>query len=167
VKLVAPSPMRSIVKENRGALSVEMTPDPQTRTKAVLLFWLSAIGFAMSFAAVPKSQWPALLTYTAGLLASAVICGAAYLRARRGKDTLQVDGKALIISNFALLGSRPRVYDCSKIRRLRSSPIAWTLPRGTVAFDYGADTIRAGAGISEAEAQMLVDTIKARFPELA
>lgn len=32
--------------------------------------------------------------------------------------------------------------------------------------DYGAKTIRFGSGIDEAEARMILDSIRTRFPEL-
>jgi hypothetical protein len=36
----------------------------------------------------------------------------------------------------------------------------------TIAFDYGAKTYRFGAGVDEAEAQAIVDTLRERWPSL-
>jgi hypothetical protein len=65
-------------------------------------------------------------------------------------------------------------YDLLNVRNLRVVPFdeslwsrrdPWT-PTGPLAFDYGARTVRFGAGIDEAEARMIVDSIRTRFPEL-
>jgi hypothetical protein len=37
---------------------------------------------------------------------------------------------------------------------------------GSIAFDYGARTIRFAAGLDEAEARALVERINERFPEV-
>ena len=37
---------------------------------------------------------------------------------------------------------------------------------GTIAFDYGARTVRLGSGIDEAEAHMIIESLRMRFPEL-
>ena len=38
---------------------------------------------------------------------------------------------------------------------------------GPLAFDYGAKTIRFGSGVDEAEARVILASIRTRFPELA
>jgi hypothetical protein len=75
-----------------------------------------------------------------------------------------------------VLGFGPtRVYDLPKIRNLRISPLpvgvrgrgaAITLSGlagGVIAFDYEAKTVRLGAWIDFAEAQIIVDRMKQRF----
>jgi hypothetical protein len=59
------------------------------------------------------------------------------------------------------------------IRRLRTSPTPPSAFRdpsgffgGSLAFDHGAGTVRLGNGIDEAEAHLIVESIRTRFPEL-
>jgi hypothetical protein len=66
---------------------------------------------------------------------------------------------------------RRRGYDLGNVRRLRASATVRASNdfsnSGALAFDYGAQTIRIGTGIDEAEASMLIDVIARRFPQLA
>ena len=66
-----------------------------------------------------------------------------------------------------------RAYAMSQVRDLRAVPTPayafgrrsrdpFGLTSGTIAFDYGAKTIGVGAGIDEAEAKQLVETIRNR-----
>jgi hypothetical protein len=57
-----------------------------------------------------------------------------------------------------------------KNSRLRKSRMFWEFTdafteAGTIAFDYGARTIRFGSGLGTPEAQHIVFTITARFPQ--
>lgn len=77
------------------------------------------------------------------------------------------------------LGPR-KSYDLGEIRRLRvagdqglfggrqrSLPAPGIGAAGSIAFDYGAKTVRFAAGVEEAEAAMIVDELRSRysFPE--
>ena len=67
-------------------------------------------------------------------------------------------------------------YDLQHVRNLRVVPFdasIWSgrdsfggMRGGPLAFDYGAKTVRFGTGIDEAEARMILDSIRTRFPEL-
>lgn len=102
---------------------------------------------------------------------------------------LMLTGKELVFLNrmqacLALqqrvwgIGGRTREYALGQIRRLRASTegisaYGFTAQRPTmmgvrtVAFDYGARTYRFGAGLDEAEAQLIVDALRERWPSLA
>jgi hypothetical protein len=41
----------------------------------------------------------------------------------------------------------------------------WGMSGGLIAFDYGAQTFRFGAGVDEAEAKHILEKITARFPQ--
>jgi hypothetical protein len=66
-----------------------------------------------------------------------------------------------------------RSYDLAHVKDLRVTPVVYgsgyrggrnpfNLTGGPITFDYGAKTIRLGAGVEEAEAKTLVETIKDR-----
>lgn len=101
---------------------------------------------------------------------------------------LMLTGKELIFLNrvqscLALqqrvwgFGGRTREYALGEIRRLRVSTEGfgaygfnaqrtWMMGTRTIAFDYGANTYRFGAGVDEAEAQAIVDTLREQRPSL-
>jgi hypothetical protein len=65
-----------------------------------------------------------------------------------------------------------RAYDAHQVRDLRVTPVPeprwgrsqnpFSITDGPIAFDYGAKTIRVGAGVDEAEAKSLVETLRER-----
>ena len=66
-------------------------------------------------------------------------------------------------------------YDLVQMRDLRTTPVGfnpldlssslqlWGIGGGVIAFDYGARTIRFGAGLEEGEAKEIVTAIKQRY----
>lgn len=69
---------------------------------------------------------------------------------------------------------RVREYDVQHVRELRVSPMPynpfdfrsalqfWGVGGGLMAFDYGAATIRFGAGLEEGEAKSIIAKVKSR-----
>jgi hypothetical protein len=95
-----------------------------------------------------------------------------------GKEMVWLGSDALAIKRDVVGFGRLREYELTHIVNLRTSvavwnQVNWTTPMqfggGVIAFDYGADTVRFGASIDEAEAFQLVRELKAmhRFPEQA
>lgn len=92
----------------------------------------------------------------------------------RGKEIVQVDATAITLTRRVLGLERPRRYLASHVRDLRAVPRggmagdpsmwqAFGIDPCTLAFDYGARTVRFGVGLDEAEARQIVAAVGARF----
>lgn len=86
-----------------------------------------------------------------------------------GREIITIDGEGLTIRR-AVFGIGPaRRYVAGYVDRLRvadesgASSGPWG---GALAFDYGGDTIRFGAGLNPGEAREVLARIAARFPAL-
>lgn len=86
-----------------------------------------------------------------------------------GREIITIDGEGLTIRR-AVFGIGPaRRYVAGYVDRLRladesgASSGPWG---GGLAFDYGGDTIRFGAGLNPGEAREVLARIAARFPAL-
>jgi hypothetical protein len=89
-----------------------------------------------------------------------------------GREILRVE--AGVLSHRRAIGpvGLTRTYDLAHVKDLRVAPVPLTwqgrqsnpfdISGGPIAFDYGAKTLHVGAGVDEAEAKGLVDTIKRR-----
>ena len=92
-----------------------------------------------------------------------------------GYEEARADATALEIRQGIGRWFRTRRYAADEVRDLRVSPPTasdsapgrvlryWGIGAGAIAFDYGADTIRFGQGISEAEAKELVRRLDERL----
>ncbi|HEY3898815.1 MAG TPA: hypothetical protein VGM54_09395 [Chthoniobacter sp.] len=96
----------------------------------------------------------------------------------KGREIVTISPSALSIGR-QIFGYGPvKHYDLSEIRDLRLAPFVynpfdfragmafWGFGGGLIAFDYGYKTFRFGAGIDEAEARIILQTITARNPRL-
>jgi hypothetical protein len=94
-----------------------------------------------------------------------------------GKEILFVERGALVRAWRMPGFGREKRYDVAKVKNLSacSAPFPYSMMRvssppffpmtfGSVKWNYGASTIFAGAGLSEAEGEMIVDRLKARLP---
>jgi len=99
----------------------------------------------------------------------------------RGREIIRLRYHALVIRRDLLGLGREKEFDLSHVTNLRVALPTWTpfdwnaamqpwgQGTGRIAFDYGADTIRIGSGIDEAEARQIVGELKSRhaFAETA
>jgi hypothetical protein len=97
----------------------------------------------------------------------------------RGFEVVTVSGAALSIRQSLPLFGRVKEYDLTQIRDLRVASYTynpfdfknrmafWGIGGGNLAFDYGYKTFRFGAGVDEAEARIILQTILQRAPQLA
>lgn len=89
-----------------------------------------------------------------------------------GKEVLAVGGGVLTHRRQIGPIGITRAYDAQQVRDLRVTPVpepGWgrsnnpmSFTDGPITFDYGATTIRIGAGVDEAEAKSLVETLRGR-----
>lgn len=196
MSLVQPAGPRSFVTEASEGVLITIPCRRNWAAVVFLMLWLTGwsvgevfgltmlltnvLGMALTKTAVPgpgpwfMGLW--LLGWTAGGLWAMYSVG------------LMLTGKELIFLNRAQsclalqqrvwgFGGRTREYALGEIRRLRVSPEGlgaygfnaqrtWMTGSRTIAFDYGAKTFRFGAGVDEAEAQAIVDTLQERWPAL-
>jgi hypothetical protein len=93
-----------------------------------------------------------------------------------GHEIVEVGPGSISITRKTLGFERPKTYDAAYIKALRVFPYQpqtgwpggynrqmWTRNTGTLAFDYGAKTIRFG-DMDEAEAKMALADILQRYP---
>jgi hypothetical protein len=89
-----------------------------------------------------------------------------------GRQVITTTDRTLVVRAEILGLGRDRAYELASVKDLRCAPVApatgrWRVQRGqqgTIAFDYGARTIRLGEDVHEAEAKMLVARLQARNP---
>jgi len=95
-----------------------------------------------------------------------------------GRDILEISAKSIQITRRILSFGKPKEYIVQQVKDLRVVPvaenvvwsirhtrIAWGIPPGTLAFDYGAKTVNFGSGCEEAEAKMILKEIWQAYPQ--
>ncbi|MCG6964156.1 MAG: hypothetical protein LJE95_12905 [Acidobacteria bacterium] len=107
-----------------------------------------------------------LIGWTVGGLAA----GAALLWMLVGEERVLLRPDSLVIHKNILGIGRRRKYDLASIRRLRvtgpdsSRSSSGAGGSGWIAFDHGSRTIRFGQSVDAAEAFMLLEALKQRYP---
>ena len=96
-----------------------------------------------------------------------------------GEEIIEISFNSIGIQKAILSLGRLKEYSAAHIKDLRVSHSAmafdlhgwssaasfWGMAGGFIAFDYGAKTIRFGAGVDEAEAKQILEKVVARFPQ--
>ncbi|HSH01407.1 MAG TPA: hypothetical protein VLL52_02740 [Anaerolineae bacterium] len=97
-----------------------------------------------------------------------------------GQEIITINDQTLTLRRALFRFGKPKEYTTDHIRDLRASAETlspnnvmnparglafWGITGGNIAFDYGAQTYRFGAGIDEAEAKQIVTTILDRYPQ--
>jgi hypothetical protein len=113
-----------------------------------------------------------LLAWTVGGVAAL----AAWLWVAFGREIVTVTDRAVTVRRDVLGRGRGREHDMAHVRGLRVSAAPfnpwdpggalrmWGMGgAGTIAFDYGARTVRFGGGLDEAEARQIVARVMGQF----
>lgn len=94
-----------------------------------------------------------------------------------GKEAITFKQGQVTIAKKGSLFSRPKTYDLREVKKIRAkeeesifgSPFggktnmsAMNSQGGTLRFDYGLQTVKFGIGLSEAEANFILDTLKSK-----
>jgi hypothetical protein len=94
-----------------------------------------------------------------------------------GKELITVEPGVLTIDKKHLLFYKAKTYDLTEARnfRVQEDPIASIMPSGmtpfrmlrmtnsgTIKFDYGMQTIKFGEGVDEAEANFILEKLRAK-----
>ena len=179
--LIAPARMRSTMAEENGLVRVRIPARRNWFVVAFLAVWLCGwlIGeiVALRSALWPRGDvhgppavvpWFWIAAWTAG----GAFAVYNWVWSAFGREVAELDGRVLIVRREPIGLPFRREYDLLHVRNLRVVPFdasIWSrdsMRGGPLAFDYGAKTIRFGSGIDEAEARMILDSVRTRFPEL-
>jgi hypothetical protein len=183
--VVQPGKTRSSVVDTPEGLVLSI---PARRHPFALLFlplWLVgwAFGWRMAFGQLTSSRGEGppdlfLLVWLIGWTAGGVFAIWALAWSLAGREVVTLRPHELILARRILGLGRARRYDLSHVADLRASPESyspsdfrssmrfWGVGGGPIAFDYGASTVRFGAGLDEAEARQLVQRLIGRQPSL-
>jgi len=146
-----------------------------------LAFWLVgwAFGEISAIGALLDSENKAPTLFLSAWLGAWTIGGAfailAWLWNIKGKEVVRVDGIELKHIRDFVLFKRSKEYELAHIKELRANTSNtsmfninagmefWGFTGGSIAFDYGHSTHKFGAGLDEAEAKHIAETIKNRY----
>lgn len=167
----------------RGDGSRLMLPFPRSRQRLASLallipFLFVAFGLRLAHYLM---EHPSSVSGWLGALALVLAVTVVLLRIAwhlTGKEVVELTATDLILRRQSLGEGRARAYDLTHVRSLRASPVElsrWSggdrdslgFDGGTVAFDYGAGTVRFGAGVDPSEAEQVVEHLLSLRPELA
>lgn len=184
--VVSPARLRSTMAEETGIVRVTIPARRNWLLVGVLCAWLCgwSMGEMMAVRAVfgaPSGPRPPPTAFLALWLVGWTAGGAwamySLIWLVLGREIVELDGRSLALRREPM-GIPPRKqYDVLHVRNLRVVPFdgsVWAksdpfvgMRSGPLAFDYGAKTIRFGSGVDEAEARVILASIRTRFPELA
>ncbi|SKB00362.1 hypothetical protein SAMN02745166_03128 [Prosthecobacter debontii] len=182
---VKPSGPRHTVTEQADSLVFRIPPKRNIFMLGFLTLWLGGwvVGELMApigfFTAVQKNPGAAvfMLVWFCFWTVGGAFAIYTWLWLVKGCEVVTISATALSIKNEIFRYGRTKHYDVSEIRDLRISPLVynpydfrsglafWGIGGGAIAFDYGFKTYRFGAGVDEAEARLILQTITSRLPQ--
>jgi hypothetical protein len=181
VGTVKPGTPKALIRETSGGLEVSI---PAPRNPVLLFFlpvWLVgwAFGWVSAFADLTAGKGVApslfLLPWLVFWTLGGVFAVVAFAWSAAGREVVTLGPSSLILSRRVLGLGRSREYDLTHVAQLRATPQgydrsgmrAWGFGGGTIAFDYGASTVRFGSALEEGEAGMVVRQLAQRRPSLS
>ena len=179
---VEPAKSRAAIDETGSGLQITIPPKRNWFGIVFLVFWLIGwtVGGGFALFAVSQEKTPTF----ARLFLAVWLCGWALgeysatstlLWNLGGKEIITADGFSLALKRDIFGHGATRQFTLHEVKRLRVSSSGENLQgstfalkrnrttTGVIAFDYGADTIRFGEGIEEAEAHELISALKHRY----
>jgi hypothetical protein len=183
---VRPPGPRHTATEDRDGLVVRIPSKRNIFILAFLTFWLCGwlggeIMVPFTFFTGAKKE-PAALAFMVFWLCGWTVGGGfalyIWLWHIKGCELITISPIALSIKREVFGFGRSRHFEASEIRHLRVAPFTynpydfrsslafWGIGGGALAFDYGFKTFRFGAGVDEAEARVILQTITKRLPHL-
>jgi len=179
---VAPPAPRSTIVETSEGLQISI---PARRHVFLMLFlpvWLVGWTFGEVLAAralIPlwRTENSGVMFLGAWLVAWTLGGGLALVSLLwmfAGREVIGLRPNLLQTRNDLWGFGRSKEYDLGHVRNLRVASQSWNpydwrggwldprIQSGSIAFDYGSQTIRIGSGIDEAEARAIVNQLKSR-----
>jgi hypothetical protein len=180
---VTPPGRRSTARRTPEGFEVSIPAKRHILQLGFLTVWLTGWGAGGLFATwqvLFNTKSPADLILLVWLLFWAVFGSFAvytWLWMVTGREVLALRPNALVVKRVVLAGlGRSKEYDLRHTKNLRLGAQTWNafawdrgmqfwgIGGGPIAFDYGSQTIRVGAGLDEAEAREVVRELKAEYP---
>jgi hypothetical protein len=177
---LAPPQPRSTILDEGGGLKIIMRPNRQWFVIMFVLAWMVGwwFGFTQALSQLQGKElnreslflmaWLAMWTLGGGWVIAYV------LWTLFGRHVVTIDFSVLLHRREVFGAGITRAFHVHEMRNLRPSAVPASGSRRhaeekiSVAFDYGAKTIHLGTNcFDEAEAVILVERIRQRFPGLA
>ena len=172
---------RATINETASGLEIRV---PARKNWFLILFlgfwmigWACGEVFAVFQLASGKTPFGAnvfLLAWLGGWTVGGAFAAYVWAWMAVGFEQILLRPDALVVKRNVLGFGNDREYDLAYVSNLRAAPTTfnpfafssslqfWGIGGGTVAFDYGSKTFRFGAALDEAEAQELVQRLRAR-----
>jgi hypothetical protein len=178
----APDDRRSAVRQQADGIEIVIPARRSVFLMAFLAVWMAGSLFGEVFGAswlLADHEDPSILFLGAWLVMWTMSGGAALLAClwmARGREIVSLRPDSLEIRRDVLGWGTTREYDLAYARNLRVSrrpfdpkrPLeAWGIGGGSIAFDYGARTLRFGSSLEEAEARQVVSELVSSNAALA
>ncbi len=178
--LVEPTQGRAVIVDEGSRVRIVIPSKFNLFVLLFLLFWLGGwtMGESSVFKQVFLGKGPAfgqafILFWLCGWTLGGAFVFLAILRMCFGKEVIEADTSLFSYSKTIFSMGFSKEYRMADISNLRVNSILgnWTYYGGSystfyrpsIAFDYGARTVRLGYGIDEAEAGQIVRKLQDRF----
>ncbi|SRR5579871_290266 len=175
--LVEPTQGRASIEDEGSRLRIAIPSKFNLFVVLFLLFWLG--GWTMGEVSVirdlfsgraPAAGLAFMGFWLCGWTLGGIFAFLTVLWMCFGKEILEVDSSLLSCGKTIFSIGFPKQYRMADIRNLRVNSYSGyfgsyssTYIRPSIAFDYGAKTVRLGYGIDEAEAGQIVKRLQERF----
>ncbi len=115
-----------------------------------------------------------IVIFACGWTLSGMLASCIWLWNARGREIIRISDHELRLSREYVWFARSKSYETKYIHNLRISDLSpsslamgggmeyWGLSGGTITFDYGPTPAKIGLSLDEAEAEHIIETIKAR-----
>jgi hypothetical protein len=177
MKKISPYKENASITPTRDGIEVSIPSKKNWFVIVFLLFWLG--GWLMGEISVGKdileggkNQQGFMIFWLAGWTVGGAFAITTWLWNVAGKEILHFSQSAMTYTRAIGKLKISHEYDLAHIKDLRVTPIPsgffgqrnnfemLGLRGGPISFDYGAKTLRIGAGVDEAEAKKIVEEIK-------
>ena len=176
---VVPIPeMKSRIEDGPEGLCFNIPARRHILAVIILPVWLAGWCLSEVFVvlqiAFGENRQPLLILWAAAWTVGGAFAAFTLMWNLAGRERVLLEPGA-VVHRYEVFGiGRSREYNLAQMRNLRVSPVPttgwftgvnernWGPGGGMIAFDYGARTIRFGASLDEAEANMIVSRMKER-----
>ena len=182
--VITPAARRSTLRDRPDGLEIVV---PVKRNLFVMLFLLAWLGgwvvgevsVLRELLSGASARSPFLLFWLVGWTLGGCFAAFTWLWMLAGRERILLRPRTMVIRQEVFGLGWTREYDLAHVRNVRLSagsydPFGsgagarfWGLGGGSVAFDYGAKTVRIAAAVDEPEAAQIVRELKTRhaFPD--
>ena len=172
---------RSIVNEYPEGIEVIIPAKKSLFVNSFLAFWLMAWAYGEAvvinrlFNYDGQTPDAFIVFYAFGWTISGLLAIFIWLWNNKGREVIRISETELRRSREYVWFSRAKIYQTTHVSKLRVSDLSptslemgggmefWGLAGGSITFDYKSGLGKIGLGINEAEAERIIQIIKARY----